>query len=108
MTDPAANALAALSGATSGPGASAGAGRVGPAAATQAREAAEEFEAVFLSQMLQPMFAGISTDGPFGGGPGEEAFRSQLVQEYGQVMSQAGGVGLTDALYREIISLQEV
>jgi len=104
VTDPANPLVSALSGALSGPAAAAG-----PAAGNgQARAAAEEFEAVFLSQMLQPMFAGIGTDGPFGGGPGEAAFRSQLIQEYGRVMSQAGGVGLADALYREIISLQEV
>ena len=35
------------------------------------RETAEAFEASFLSQMLKPMFEGLSTDGPFGGGEAE-------------------------------------
>ncbi len=35
------------------------------------RRAAEEFEAVFLSEMLGPMFEGIETEGLGGGGMGE-------------------------------------
>jgi Rod binding domain-containing protein len=85
---------------------------VRPPAATgdlaAARAAAQEFEAVFIAQMLQPMFAGLSTDGPFGGGRGEEVFRSQLIEQYGKEIAAGGGIGLTDALTREILSLQEV
>jgi hypothetical protein len=32
------------------------------------RKAAEEFEGQFLARMLEPMFDGIETDGPGGGG----------------------------------------
>ncbi|HUT50224.1 MAG TPA: rod-binding protein [Alphaproteobacteria bacterium] len=73
----------------------------------KAREAAEEFEAVFLSQMLNNMFAGIKTDKMFGGGHGEDAYRAMMVQEYGKAMSVNGGVGIADAVMREIIQLQE-
>ena len=41
-------------------------------------EAAREFEAVFVSEMMKPMFEGIKTDGMFGGGKGEEVFRGFL------------------------------
>jgi len=70
--------------------------------------AAEEFEAVFLSQMLQPMFEALETDGPFGGGSGERAYRALMVQEYGRVLARAGGVGIADAVEREILKLQEI
>ena len=73
----------------------------------KARAAAEEFEAVFLSQMLSNMFAGIKTDKVFGGGHGEDAYRAMMVQEYGKAMSANGGVGIADAVMREIIQLQE-
>ena len=73
----------------------------------KAREAAKEFEAVFLSQMLQHMFAGIKTNNVFGGGPGEDMYRSMMVNEYGKVLAQSGGVGVTDAVMREIIRIQE-
>ena len=50
----------------------------------QAQKAAEDVEAFFLSQVFETMFAGVKTDGPFGGGQGEKVFRSMLVQEYGK------------------------
>lgn len=73
-----------------------------------ARAAAEQFEAVFIAQMLTPMFAGLSTDGPFGGGRGEEVFRGQLLDQYGRMIAGNGGLGIAEALTRDILSLQEV
>lgn len=72
------------------------------------RQAAEEYEAVFISQMLQPMFEGIKTDGPFGGGHAEGIYRSMMVSEYGKAMTQRGGVGLADALMQSLLKTQEV
>src|SRR3546814_10036258 len=46
-----------------------------------ARRVAEEFEALFLSEMLAPVFESTETDGLFGGGEGEKIFRSMMVQE---------------------------
>ena len=71
------------------------------------RRAAEEFEAVFLQQMLEPMFAGIKTDGLFGGGQGEYMFRSLMTQEYGKTLARTGGIGLADSVMREMLRLQE-
>ncbi len=74
----------------------------------QVRRAAEEFEAVFISQMLAPMFEGLETDELFGGGPGEDIYRSILVEEYGKAIARSGGIGIADAVQREILRLQEV
>ncbi|MCB1531636.1 MAG: rod-binding protein [Alphaproteobacteria bacterium] len=74
--------------------------------AQKINETAQEFEAVFLSEMLKPMFQGIETDGMFGGGKGEEVFRSFMLQEYGKIMSQTGGIGLADHVRDQIIQLQ--
>ncbi len=74
---------------------------------TQIEQAAEEFEAFFLSQMLSHMFAGIEPDSKFGGGHGETVFRSLLVDEYGKAIAQSGGIGIADAVAREMIKLQE-
>ncbi len=73
-----------------------------------ARVAAQEFEAFFLTQVFEQMFAGISTDGPLGGGVAEGIYREMLSQEYAKVMSRSGGVGIADSVYREILKLQEV
>jgi len=72
-----------------------------------ARAAAEDFEAVFLSVLVESMFSGVSTDGPFGGGQGETVFRSLMHQEYGRMLAENGGVGVSDAVYSEILKLQE-
>ncbi|MBV1933571.1 MAG: rod-binding protein [Parvibaculaceae bacterium] len=72
-----------------------------------ALQAATDFEAQVLSILNQSMFAGIETDGYFGGGHGEEMFRSMLVEEYSGEMVKTGGLGLTDTIYRQILEMQE-
>jgi len=69
---------------------------------------AQQFEGVLMSQMLNEMFEGISTDGMFGGGPGEEMFRSMMVDEYGKQITKQGGMGLTSAITKQLLSHQEV
>lgn len=71
------------------------------------REVAEKFESMFLSQMFGHMFKGIKSDGVMGGGNGEAIFRDMLVQEYGNQVSSAGGIGLSDSIERQLLALQE-
>ena len=73
----------------------------------QARKAGEEFESMFLGQMLSHMFSGIETNEMFGGGHGETMMRSMLVDEYAKEMTRAGGIGIADAVTREILKVQE-
>ena len=73
----------------------------------KAREAAQEFEAVFLAQMVSHMFAGIKTDKNFGGGASEDIYRSMMAEEYGKTLAKAGGIGIADQVMREIIRIQE-
>jgi len=72
-----------------------------------ARRVADEFESFFLARFIDEMQAGIATDGPFSGGPGEAMFRGLLSDEYGKHVTKSGGVGIADAVYREILKLQE-
>ncbi len=74
---------------------------------TAARKAAEDFEAFFMTQVIEEMFAGVEPDGMFGGGSGESMFRSLLFQEYGKAIARSGGVGIADAVQKEILKLQE-
>lgn len=73
----------------------------------QARKISQEFEAVFLGQMLQPMFQNINAAEPFGGSPSEKMWRSMQVDEYGKAIARAGGIGLADAVFKEILKAQE-
>lgn len=77
-------------------------------ASQQVDKAAEDFEAMFLTQMMQPMFEGIPTDGMFGGGQSEEIYRSMMLDEYGKLIAKAGGIGVADHVRRELLKLQEV
>ena len=73
----------------------------------QARKVAQDFEAFFLGQMLQPLFADLNAVAPFGGGPGEDIWRSMQVDEYGKALARRGGVGIADAVFNQILKLQE-
>lgn len=73
----------------------------------QIEGAAKEFEAVFVSEMLKPMFEGLELEAPFGGGKGEEVFNSFLLQEYGKMVAQTGTIGIADHVKQELINIQE-
>lgn len=70
-------------------------------------EAAESFEAMFLTQMLQPLFDGLETEGFFGGGPAEGIYRSILVDEIGKQIARSGGIGVAEIVAHEMLKLQE-
>ncbi len=67
---------------------------------------AREFESVFLTEMLKPMFDGLDTNGLGGGGMGEEMFRPMLIQHYAEALSKSGGAGIADSLVRELMRMQ--
>lgn len=73
----------------------------------QARETAETFEAMFLSTMLSSMKMGIDPDSIMGGGQGEAAYQSMVSEQYGKTMTEMGGIGIADAIYKEILKAQE-
>ncbi len=73
----------------------------------KAEAAAQDFEAFFLSKMMETMFEGISTDGMFGGGEAEKMYRSLLIDEYGKEMAKLGGVGVKEQVMRTILEMQE-
>jgi Rod binding domain-containing protein len=72
-----------------------------------AKKAAQQFESVFISEFLSQMFADIPTDGPFGGGQGEQMFRSLMLDEYGKQIEKQGGFGLSAPVASQLLKLQE-
>lgn len=68
---------------------------------------AQDFEAMFMSQMLQFMWTDIETNSDFGGGHGEEMWRGMMIEEYGKVSAKAGNLGIADAVKSEMIRAQE-
>lgn len=69
-------------------------------------KASKEFEGMFISEMLNHMFEGIEVDPEFGGGHGEEMFRSMLVQEYGKQIAQGPGIGIASKVKEAMIAMQ--
>lgn len=67
---------------------------------------AKKFESSFIAAMLQPMFDQLSTSAPFGGGAGESAFKSLLVDSMADKIAARGGIGLAPALQREMLRMQ--
>lgn len=71
-------------------------------------EAAQEFEAMYLTEMLRPMFEEVMKPDPvFGGGKGEEIFSKMMVDEYGKQIAASGGVGIAKHVKAELIRIQE-
>lgn len=73
----------------------------------RAEAAAEDFEAVFISEMLKPMFQMVEVDDTFGGGKGEEVFRDMMVSEYGKMIAKQGGIGLSAQIKSELLRMQD-
>lgn len=72
-----------------------------PTAPSPLRAKAAEMEAAFLAEMLGA--AGLTPSNPsFGGGIGEEQFASFLREAQAKAIVQAGGIGLTEALFRSL------
>ncbi len=72
------------------------------------RQTAEDFEAVFLGQMLKPMFETIQVNSEYGGGHAEEVYRGMMVDEVGKSIAKSGGIGIADSVYKELLKLQQV
>jgi peptidoglycan hydrolase FlgJ len=85
----------------------AGHGRSPEAERAALRKAAVDFEAVFLTEMLKPMFEGTEAEAPFGGGNSEDIWRSFQINEFGKAIARSGGIGLAPVVYRELLQIQE-
>ena len=66
-----------------------------------------DFEAMCLSNMLTPMFEGLTTDGPFGGGQGEGAMRSFYIDAIAHHLAKRGGIGISDMMQKQLLRMQE-
>ena len=77
-----------------------------PEAQKKARASAEDFESVFLNTMFAQMTAGTKGEGPFGDTTGTGVWRSMLTDQYSKEFAKAGGVGISNDVYRTLILQQ--
>ena len=71
------------------------------------KKACSDFEALFMARMLKQMRQSIPQNGLLGNGPGKEIYQSLMDQELAKKMSQRGGVGLGERLYRQVLQREE-
>ncbi len=75
---------------------------------SKAKAAAQDFEAMFLNTMFQEMQTGIDGDGPFGGSGALKVWRSFLTDQYAKTFAKAGGIGIADHVYQELLRQQGI
>ena len=80
--------------------------KVSPEAQKKTRAKAQDFEAMFLNSMFSQMTSGIKGEGPFGDTTGTGAWRSMLTDEYSKSFAKAGGVGISNEVFRTLILQQ--
>ena len=80
--------------------------KVAPAAQAKAKAQATDFEAMFLNSMFAQMTSGLKGDGPFGDTPGTGPWRSMLTEQYSKNFAKAGGVGISNEVFRTLILQQ--
>ena len=85
-----------------------GASSLPPEQTAKLWQAARDFEAMAIGQLLQPMFQTVvAAKGIFGGGEGEATWRPMLVDAIGKQMAANGGLGLADPVYHAMLRVQE-
>lgn len=80
--------------------------RVSPQAQAKAKSTAQDFEAMFLNTMFSQMTSGLKGDGPFGDTPGTGVWRAMQTEQYSRSFAQAGGIGISNDVYRTLILQQ--
>jgi Rod binding domain-containing protein len=72
------------------------------------RRAAEAFEARTLASLYAQAFATVDpSKGRFGGGAAEAQWRPVLIEGIAEAHARGGGIGLADAVHREMLRAQE-
>lgn len=71
------------------------------------KKAAQDFEGFFVGQMMNSMTEGLETNDYFGGGHGEEMWRTMLNQEYGKEVAKSGGLGIASSVMTGMLRAQE-
>ncbi len=66
-------------------------------------QASQEFEALFLQQMLGAMRSTVPESDLFGDRTAEKTFEHLLDEEMSKDMAKAGGIGLAEILYKQMI-----
>lgn len=72
------------------------------------KKTADDFETMFLENMMSQIFPQENGEGPVGdNGTGSQVYRGMLVNEYAKTVAKSGGIGISDTIYRHMLQMQE-
>lgn len=63
---------------------------------------AKDLEAVLISTMVDPMFPKGNESSLYGGGHGSDIYRMMMIEEYGKILSNAGGIGVAKGIAKQL------
>jgi peptidoglycan hydrolase FlgJ len=66
------------------------------------KEACQDFEAIFIKQMLDSMKKTVPENGLLQGGMAEDIFEDMLYQEYASIISKSGDLGVAEMVYKQL------
>jgi Rod binding domain-containing protein len=72
----------------------------------RAREAAKDFEALLVGEMLKSMWANVGSEGLLSGGREEEIYREMLNEALAKSMAESQSIGIADIISRELERLE--
>jgi flagellar protein FlgJ len=79
-----------------------------PAQMGHLRAQARELEGIFINTLMKEMFSSLNSDtDAMGGGFAEDTWRGLQAEEMSNAISEAGGIGLADAIMGDLLKIQE-
>lgn len=78
------------------------------ATADNVEATAQDFESMFVSQMMEQMFGDSVGDEAFGDSESSQIYKGLMMDAYGRIIADSGGIGIAAYVKRELLALQEV
>lgn len=79
-----------------------------PAQLGHLRSQAQELEGIFINTLMKEMFSSLKSDSDaMGGGFAEDTWRGMQAEQMSNAVSEAGGIGLADAIMGDLLKIQE-
>jgi len=75
--------------------------------APQIDKVSKDFESTFLSQMLEQMFGDSVGSEAFGNEETSDIYKGLLMEQYGKIITNSGGIGIASYVKQELLKLQE-
>ena len=77
-------------------------------AGRNAKQIGQDFEALFVTQMLELMSQGVETPEVMGGGSAEGIYRSMMNEKIANEIAKSGGLGVAEAIENQVKRYAEV